>query len=72
MKLFARKYNNPKVTTVQGFIAKVISAERKVGSEVFIEVIQIKVNTNWNNPYLEKMMKGIFYTLKVNISYIEN
>ncbi|WP_169403186.1 FRG domain-containing protein [Rouxiella aceris] len=35
VRLSAKKYNNPKITTVQGFIAKVISAERKVGSEVF-------------------------------------
>ncbi|CVG18608.1 MULTISPECIES: FRG domain-containing protein [Serratia] len=31
----AKKLNNPKVTTVQGFIAKVLSSEMKSSSEVF-------------------------------------
>ncbi|GKV79125.1 hypothetical protein PEC106568_42980 [Pectobacterium carotovorum subsp. carotovorum] len=34
-KLSAKKSNNPKVKTVQGFIGKVLATERKVGSEVF-------------------------------------
>ncbi|WP_445612117.1 FRG domain-containing protein [Hafnia alvei] len=35
VRLPAKKHNNPKITTVQGFIAKVISVERKVDSEIF-------------------------------------
>ncbi|WKV51519.1 FRG domain-containing protein [Dickeya fangzhongdai] len=35
VRLSAKRSNNPKVTTVQGFIAKVLATEKNVGSEVF-------------------------------------
>jgi len=35
VKRFAKKTNDPKVKTVQGFIGKVLATERSIGTEVF-------------------------------------